>query len=212
MGANGIETDVQITKDGILVLFHDDTLERVTGEKGSISDYTLEELNNFFVTNSKYKNKDKIVTLEDFLRLFGYRDLIFAIELKKSNISKAVIEMLNKYNMKEKVIITSFIYSELQNAAALNSGYKLGLLYTEGITHKKAIELLDNINAYQACPKAETLTKENLEYIYSHGYECRAWGIFNEDIMKNMVDIGINGGMTVNFPDKLTNYLSKKSN
>ena len=44
MGANGIETDVQRCKDGTLVLFHDDTLLRVTGEAGSVEDYTFPEL------------------------------------------------------------------------------------------------------------------------------------------------------------------------
>ena len=60
-GANGIETDVQRTKDGVLVLFHDDTLERVTGVSGSIKDYTLSELQTFWVKNGDLK--DKIVTL-----------------------------------------------------------------------------------------------------------------------------------------------------
>ena len=45
MGANGIETDVQMTKDGILVLFHDDTILRLTGAPGSIRDYTLHSRN-----------------------------------------------------------------------------------------------------------------------------------------------------------------------
>ena len=44
MGANGIETDVQRTRDGVLVLFHDDTLQRVTGQSGCIADYTFEQL------------------------------------------------------------------------------------------------------------------------------------------------------------------------
>ena len=44
MGANGIETDVQMTRDGVLVLFHDDTILRLTGAEGSVADYTLEEL------------------------------------------------------------------------------------------------------------------------------------------------------------------------
>ena len=49
MGANGIETDVQRTKDGILVLFHDDLIKRVTGKEGCIADYTYEELRSFDV-------------------------------------------------------------------------------------------------------------------------------------------------------------------
>ena len=53
MGANGIETDVQLTKDGIPVLFHDNTIIRMTGEEGSISDYTFDELQNFNVTKRR---------------------------------------------------------------------------------------------------------------------------------------------------------------
>jgi len=41
MGANGIERDVQMTKYGVLVLFHEDTITRLTGAEGSASDYTL---------------------------------------------------------------------------------------------------------------------------------------------------------------------------
>ena len=69
MGANGIETDVQQTRDGVLVLFHDDTILRLTGAEGSIQDYTLAELQQF--TFEKDGLKDKIVVFEDFLRLFG---------------------------------------------------------------------------------------------------------------------------------------------
>ena len=50
-----IEIDVHKSKDGVLVLFHDDSLDRVTGKTGAISDYTLKELKSFSV------NKDGIV-------------------------------------------------------------------------------------------------------------------------------------------------------
>ena len=65
MGANGIETDVQRTKDGILVLFHDDLIKRVTGKEGSIADYTYEELRSFDVNTGALS--DKIPTFEEFL-------------------------------------------------------------------------------------------------------------------------------------------------
>ena len=57
MGANGIETDVQKTKDGVVVLFHDDTLNRVTGKSGSIADYTYSELLEFDVVKGELKEK-----------------------------------------------------------------------------------------------------------------------------------------------------------
>ena len=97
--ANGIETDVRRTKDNVLILFHDDTLDRVTTGSGNISDYTYDELLEFDVIGGKDKTiYDKIVRFEDFLRFFGFRDITFAIELKQRDIEKETIDMLEKYH------------------------------------------------------------------------------------------------------------------
>ena len=85
-GANGIETDVQRTKDGILILFHDDMLERVTNSTGFISDYTFNELKRIKVYGESVSDfYDGIVSLEEFLQRFSGYDINFAIELKSAN-------------------------------------------------------------------------------------------------------------------------------
>ena len=99
MGANGIETDVQRTKDGVLVLFHDDTIDRVTDGKGNVCDYTLEQLKQFTVM--KNGKKDKIITLEEFLVRFGWMDLTFAIELKAKGVAKDTVDLIKKYNVQK---------------------------------------------------------------------------------------------------------------
>ena len=91
MGANGIETDVRRTKDGVLVLFHDKNLERVIGCEGSVADNTYAELLQMRVRNVKTDTQDLIVTFEDFLRYFSFRDLHFAIELKDPDIEADVL-------------------------------------------------------------------------------------------------------------------------
>ena len=106
MGADGVETDVQLTKDGVAVLFHDDTLMRVTGEKGAIADYTYEELRKFYVSKNDFC--DKIVKLEDFLKSFHFRDIIFAIELKERNSAEIVCDLIKKYDVAQKTVVTSF--------------------------------------------------------------------------------------------------------
>ncbi len=204
MGADGVETDIQRTKDGVLVIFHDPTMERTTGQPGKIQDYTYDELTKFFVHNEKYGRKDKIITFEEFLRFIGCRDLTFAIELKDNGIAAEALELLDKYDMKNKTIVTSFIYTELEAAYATGKGYRLGYLYentTDGV-----MEQMKKIKAFQACPIAESITPETLKLLHDNGLECRAWGIFNTDIMKKACDIGVDGGMTVNFPDKLIEY------
>lgn len=207
MRANGIETDVQRTKDGVLVLYHDDTLEAKTGAKGAIKDYTCEELMAFRVRNEKYGREDGIVIFEDFLRYIGRYDLTFAIELKVRGIAKDVIELAEKYGIKEKMIITSFIYEELMDAHKLGSGIRIGYLYPDN--PPDIIEKLRAIGACQACPKAIDVTKEDVDALKKAGFEVRAWGIFDTDVMQMALEKGFDGGMTVNFPDKLRDAIEK---
>ena len=53
-GADGIELDVQLTKDGIPVVIHDETIDRVTEKKGWVKDYTLKELKKLTVLKNKF--------------------------------------------------------------------------------------------------------------------------------------------------------------
>ena len=209
MGANGIENDIQRTKDGVLVVFHDDTIDRVTDGSGKVSDYTYRELLRFTVKNEKYNRFDKIMTFEEFLKYFAWRDLTLAIELKQFGIAKDVIDMIDDYGARDKCIITSFKYEELVAAREYDKDFRLGFLYS-GATDADRIEKLKAINATQACPKATALTPEELKLIHENGFECRGWGIANTEIMANAVEMGIDAGMTVNFPDKLIEYLKNR--
>ena len=209
MGANGIETDVQISKDGVLMVYHDDSTKEKIGFEGSIADYTYEELRAARVKNEKYGREDCLMTFEDFLKYFGWRDLTFAIELKVRGIAGAVIEMMKKYGVYEKAIITSFYYDALVEAREYDKEVKLGWLYVKH--NDKTIEKLRTIGACQACPKAIDIKREHLDELYSEGFECRAWGISDVEVMKYAVEIGVNAGMTVNFPDKLIEYLAEKN-
>lgn len=208
MGADGIETDVQISKDGVLMIYHDDTMEEKTGFTGSICDYTYEELRAARVKNEKYGREDVLMTFEDFLKYFAWRDLTFAIELKVAGIAAPVIDMMRKYNVLEKSIITSFKYEALTECYAYDKSVRLGWLYTE--RREDTLDLLAAIHAYQACPMAKDITKEDIAAYKAAGLTCRAWGISDTDMMKYAVEIGVDSGMTVNFPDKLIEYMKTR--
>ena len=117
--------------------------------------------------------------------------------------------MIDRFGIRDKVIITSFKYEELEAARAYDKDIRLGWLYW-GVTDEDRIQKLKAIKATQACPKAFDLTESELKQIYANGFDCRAWGISDTDIMKKATDMGINGGMTVNFPDKLLDYVKEK--
>jgi glycerophosphoryl diester phosphodiesterase len=205
MGADGIETDVQISKDGVLMIYHDDCMKDKTGFEGSICDYTYEQLRAARVKNEKYGREDCLMTFEDFLKYFAWRDLTLAIELKVEGIGAKVIDMLRKYNALDKSIVTSFKYPALVECFEYDKSVKLGWLYVK--TTAATFDKLAAINAYQACPKAQDITPEDIASFKAAGLECRAWGVANTDIMKYAAQIGVDGGMTVNFPDKLIEYI-----
>lgn len=206
MGANGIETDVQMTKDGVLVLFHDDTIIRLTGAEGSIQDYTLEQLRQFTFENNG--RTDKIVTLEDFLQQFGWRDITFAIEIKQAGIESKVVDMIRKYGIQTKTIVTSFMLDSVRATKEYAPEQKVGFL-TRNFDDALLAEL-KLIGAEQFCPEAPDVTAETVARWHAEGFEVRAWGVKDEVLMRQVYDAGAEG-MTVNFPDKLTQYIAQKT-
>lgn len=206
MGANGIETDVQMTKDGVLVLFHDDTIIRLTGAEGSIRDYTLEQLRQFTFENNGLK--DKIVVLEDFLQQFGWRDITFAIEIKQAGIESKVVDMIRKYGIESKTVVTSFMLDSVRATKEYAPGQKVGLLTK--VVNDELLAELKAIGAEQLCPRATDVTAETVARWHAEGFEVRAWGVKDEILMRQVYDAGAEG-MTVNFPDKLTNYIAQKT-
>ena len=203
MGANGIETDVQISKDGVPVLFHDDTLDRVTDKKGNLCDYTLEELKSFWVKKNDFR--DRIITLEEFFERFKDFDLTFAIELKGDKTAIPTANLIKKYGVQDKVIATSFKYQELLDMHAEIPSLRLGYLNLGEVTD----ELLSKMKGdgiLEICPEAPYATFENVKKWHELGFNVRAWGVVNTLLMENLLKAGVNG-MTVNFPDKLTEKL-----
>lgn len=202
MGANGIETDVHATKDGVLVLFHDDDMKRVTGVEGRIKKFTYEEIKSIPV--KQYGMEAPIPTLEEFLQEFSGLDISFAIELKQDFTEKAVIDLLNKYRMQEKTVLTSFELPCLMRAAQYTKDYTLGFLTKD--VNPMVLQVMDVIGIKQVCPQAKLVTKELVQNLHSLGYSVRAWGPKDEEAMRHVHACGADG-ITVNYPDKLTEYL-----
>ncbi len=204
MGANGIECDIQRAKDGTLVIFHDGTLERVTGECGAIADYTYDELQNFSVKNGELT--DKIPSLEDFLTRYADKNISFAIELKVDGIEQEVADLIFKYGIDKRCTVTSFDIDRLKNIKAYAPTLRIGYLSSE--INDELIEKLIDMKADEICPEAKNVTKEQVAAWHRLGFNVRAWGVTDENVMKKVYDAGADG-MTVNFPDKILQYIKE---
>ena len=198
LGANGIETDVRMTKDGIAVLFHDGTLSRLAGIDTRVEDLTYEELLALRLKGGE--QYDRIATLDEFLGAFGWRDLTFAIELKGEGCESTVAEAVKKHGVSKKCVITSFNMDFLEKIHSYDGLLKLGFL-----TSRTDDELMHELKARgidEYCPRADLITRELVEKWHCEGFRVRAWGVKDEELMRTTYEAGVDG-MTLNFPDKL---------
>ena len=204
-GANGFETDVQMTKDGVPVLFHDDTVDRVTDGTGPLNQYTYEELKGMKVYgNSTTGFYDRVVSLKEFLDAFSQYDIQFAIELKGADVEGETLEMVKEFGIMDKTTFTSFHYAYIQKIKELDPTARVGWL-TSSIADE-AIESLLKISGEEFAPEAELVTEAFMEKCRKVGLGVRSWGVSNIALMKKMCALGVDG-MTVNFPDRLQEYL-----
>ncbi|EPY28469.1 glycerophosphoryl diester phosphodiesterase [Strigomonas culicis] len=107
MGADVIEVDVWKTSDGVLILMHDDTLDRCTDGTGKICDHTLEEIRELFLKDGLGNMTEfKVPTVEEMLELVRGRDVM--INLDKADLYlQDVYDLLQKTGTQEQVMVKS---------------------------------------------------------------------------------------------------------
>ena len=207
MGANGIETDIRRTKDGTLILYHDGTLERVMGREGVVEDFTYDELREIPVKHPTNGKSDVVVRFEDFLRYLGAKDITLALELKGADIEADVYALVKKYKLEDRAIVTSFHLDYLIKLKELYPEASAG--YLTGDFDDELLMKMKEIGIGQLCPSAVNATPEKVAKWHSLGFNVRAWGVKDVNVMKNAYDAGVDG-MTVNFPDRLVEYIIHK--
>ena len=139
MGADGVELDVQLTKDGKLVVCHDETIDRTSSAKGWIKDYTLAELKalDFSNGNRAYEGV-RIPTLEEVLELLNPTGLTVNIEIKTGivfykGIEEQLLDLVRNMHWEERVIYSSFNHETLRTLHRLDLDAPLGVLYADGL-------------------------------------------------------------------------------
>lgn len=204
-GAEGIELDVQLTKDGEVVVIHDETIDRVSNKTGFVKDYTLAELREFSFDNNieGYKNT-KIPTLKEVLELLKPTNLMLNIELKTSiiwyeNIEEKVLKLVYDADMRDRVIYSSFNHYSIKKIKNLDEKANTALLFGDVILY--TVNYIKNANIPAIHPPVYQLKMDNFldEYINS-GLDIRVWTVNNPDDMQSLINKNIDAIIT-NYPD-----------
>lgn len=212
-GCDGIELDVQLTKDDIIVIMHDERIDRTSDGEGFIRDYTYEELFSFDCS-FKFKGQygiNKIPTLEEYLAWVKPTGLFTNIELKNSvyyytKLEDKVIAMVKRFEMEEKVMFSSFSNVSVLKCKKLMPGIKMGFLTETPIGNAGFYTSEYGIEAYH--PDLSWLTKEEVDDCKKHNVAVNVWTVNKEEDMKKMLDWGVDGVFT-NEPEVLRNLLDQ---
>lgn len=135
-GADGIELDVHVSKDGQLIVMHDETVNRTTNGKGFIKDLTLKELKALDAGSWKHTQFKgiQVPTLEEVLVLAQrFEDKWINIEVKTDvfdyeGIEQRIIDLINQMKIKSRIVLSSFNFQTLLRFKTLDQSLKLGYL------------------------------------------------------------------------------------
>jgi len=190
-GIAGIEFDVQLTKDGEIVVIHDEAIDRTLDGKGYVRDYTLEELKKFNVTpsgqdepfvdeNGEHLHVPTLRELFDLLQPYCKNNgLILNIELKNSvypyeGMEQKVIDLVAEYKMQENIIYSSFNHDSLAVVKDINPAAITATLDADML---KCIEGMLRVNADGVHPGSAgmTVNMDTVERVKEAGIPVRMW-------------------------------------
>jgi len=191
--ADGIELDVMLTKDGQVVVIHDDTVDRTTDGTGRVRDMTLAELQKLDAGNG-----EKIPTLQNVLDAFGGQYLI-NIELKNysspfDSLPVVVAEILNKtVNLGDAVMISTFNPFNLSRFRRRCPKVKMGLLTTP----TKAKLWLWRLFKYDALhPYYEDVDQTLVAAVRERQQEINVWTVDDPEAIRRMAALGVDSVIT----------------
>ena len=199
LGVDMIEIDVFKIKSGEIVVFHDDTVDRLTNGPGSIEGYNIFELKKLIVNGGH-----EIPMLQDVLKLIDNK-VALNIELKGVNTADKVNFIMNYYIEKknwspENFIISSFNWDELKAMRQFNPNVAIAVLTEENPLD--AIPVAKELNAIAINPYYKELDLDIANQIHDAGFKIYTWTVNEPEDINAMKRIAVDGIIT-NFPERV---------
>ena len=204
MGADGIELDVQFSKDGEIVICHDETIDRTSNGSGAVRAYTLKELKQFnFCSVHPEFGFVEIPTLREVLAFMKDKDLQLNIELKTSNydypgLEEATSKLVKEYGLNDRVIYSSFGYASLKKLRQCDKDAQIAILCSTDFVLREDIEALQAIAIH---PWEQLATTENVKKWHDRGVKVNTWSVNRSERIRELIAMGIDAFIT-DCPDR----------
>lgn len=214
-GCNGIEMDVQLTKDGECVIIHDEKLDRTCHNgTGFVKDYTYEEVKTFdvsYIFADQY-GPQGIPSLREYFDLVKDYDIVTNIELKTSifeypGIEQKVLDIIEEYGMKDRVIISSFNHYTVKRIKELCPDMKCGLLTESWLLNVGAYLKNAGMECFHPC--FYSLDEEVVADIKAQNVAINTWTVNEEEDIRYMVQLGVDS-IIGNYPDRISKVIAEE--
>jgi glycerophosphoryl diester phosphodiesterase len=222
-GADMCELDVQLTRDGAVVVIHDETVERTTDGTGEVVELTLEEIKRLDA-GAKFKAKnltpnplfsgprgkgdrsgsgvievERIPTLDEVFSVTSGKCGL-NIELKAGGVEHQVAQIMQARNAFSDSIVSSFDWEYLKKIQQLHFNIRVGLLAEE-----KPVDLMMNavaMRAHSINPRWDMVTADLCKAAHERGLMVYTWTVDADARMRALIECGVDGIMT-NYPERL---------
>jgi glycerophosphoryl diester phosphodiesterase len=198
VGADGIELDVQLTKDGEIVVIHDEKVDRTTSGTGFVKDFTFKEIRNLNANKIGAK-KEPIPSIIEVFEWMKSNNLICNIELKNGKIpykgmEEKIIQLIRTYQLSDRIILSSFNHYSIVYSYRLAPEIETAPLYSEGL-------YMPWIYAQSICsrgihPNVATLTDAMIKTSMQYGISVRPYTVNKIEDMERLFKINCSAIIT----------------
>jgi len=208
LGSSYIETDVQLSADGIPYIFHDDDLSRLLN-----MEVKFNSLHSDQIEKLKLFESYQIPKLETALTQFP--NALFQIDLKTDEVALPAMKVIENLNAFDRICIASFSSNRLQKVRKKFPDTCLSMGPKEILKLLLASFGLYNKTIYGDCLQVpiyhygiKLVTRRFVKYVQSIGLKIHVWTINDENTMRKLIDLGVDGIIT-DRPKLLKEVLSK---
>ncbi len=201
-----VELDVQASRDGALVVIHDETVDRTTDGRGRVADMTLDELTRLDA-GSWFGERfagERIPTLDAVFEAMAGRCGL-NVELKADGIEAGVCALFRKYAAHGASIVSCFNREPLERVGQTDPSVRTALL--SETRHDDPVRAASAIGAYAVNPRADMVDADLCESAHARGLKVYPWTVDAPELMRFLFRAGVDGIMT-NRPDVLSRVMA----
>ena len=194
-GADGLELDIHLSRDGVPVVIHDETLERTTDGCGLVARMTWHQLRQLDAGgwfDAAFAG-ESIPALEEVLETFGGQ-LRLNLELKELHAGMAVLDLLSRYPAAE-IVVSSFNYELLRRLRSANSHLPLAVLFDAG-NWRHAVQIAIDMSACAFHPAVNKVTRPMIAACSQAGLSVSVWTVDRVCVARSLVRAGVSGLFT----------------